>query len=561
MIARPCAASRRTPSLLPTKKALSQKICVRLPRCFPQGTAGALDDEMVHPQPRIKSTGNKLAVGVAAGVGWASLKLPVERAGIRIRAAGLVKPDSCSIKLVGARPSFQMWRRPGRRRSTLGREAESKSKPFERGYSDTPGISIGKEPDIYVERSVGYDCSRKLRSSLLCWGRGNHRLHANLTQHLAGCISADAKTTYKNVMARKNQKLGRPIETCGRGGPGGHGDNQGGEGGYGQGPRVNFYDIRAQSVGIRQEIYPGTFLPGAEHTTIHEGNLPSNVQIHQVLPTVEGTETVSISLRNAEFDHATSQDDYRRIPRGDIFLLREIRLKEPDVVRRNEPRNFARRIFSAKVHPMESEKAVVLYDGGNAEGERRKYVERHSKFWHPNILQIFGLANHCGNYAVVIHEDLMPYGEFLALHRPSPVMTVYLVVCWRDAQNLDFISLRAFAERDPAYSSSKTNIFLDMVDDGTQWIRCSTGRLCVEFESSDIDELRGRWYPPDLPMDAPLVLNNPDFETQLVQILTESDYRIACRMNLSKQHTLGSLTQAEVRVGVIAGYQMYWSMY
>ncbi|KAJ7618001.1 hypothetical protein FB45DRAFT_872439 [Roridomyces roridus] len=172
MIARPCAASRRTPSLLPTKKALSQKIehgapimlarqsppgpglavyqagritgarqalrrlvitCrmsfdaeqtsasagmtprtgrvhvlaelepgleawagldagsgsgnvkpkpakAQLPRCFPQGTAGALDDEVVHPQPRLMST------GVAAGVGWASVKLPAERAGIWIRA-------------------------------------------------------------------------------------------------------------------------------------------------------------------------------------------------------------------------------------------------------------------------------------------------------------------------------------------------------------------------------------------------------------------------------------------------------------------------------------------
>ncbi|KAJ7636592.1 hypothetical protein FB45DRAFT_864623 [Roridomyces roridus] len=35
-----------------------------------------------------------------------------------------------------------------------------------------------------------------------------------LAQHLAGYISADAKMNDENVMARKNQKLGHPIETC-----------------------------------------------------------------------------------------------------------------------------------------------------------------------------------------------------------------------------------------------------------------------------------------------------------------------------------------------------------
>ncbi|KAJ7644918.1 hypothetical protein FB45DRAFT_862167 [Roridomyces roridus] len=216
MIARPCAASRRTPSLLPTKKALSYKICVRLLRCFPQGTAGALDDEMVHPQPRIRST-------VSRGCGrW-------RRLGVGETASGEGgNPDKGSKGLSSLIHVQLNWLvldsafKCGGAREGGGRDwverRKARADPLTGVTVTVLGFPSAKNPtsvhDICtdVERSVGYDCSRKLRSSLLGWGRGNHRLHANFTQHLAGCISADAKTTYKNVMARKNQKLGRPIE-------------------------------------------------------------------------------------------------------------------------------------------------------------------------------------------------------------------------------------------------------------------------------------------------------------------------------------------------------------
>ncbi|KAJ7642108.1 hypothetical protein FB45DRAFT_1022815 [Roridomyces roridus] len=224
-------------------------------------------------------------------------------------------------------------------------------------------------------------------------------------------------------MSRKTSKAPR-IGTIningGLGGSGGRGD-PGREGGLGQGPRVNFYDIRTQSVGICQEIYPGAFVPDPKDTTVNGENLTSYIQIQQqALP--------------------ASEDDFRRIRWGDIRLLKEFCLGEPHVVRLHKSRNIARRILSSKVHPTESEKAVVVYNGRNAEEERQKYVERHSKFWHPNILQIFGLSSYSGLYAAVTHEDMMPYLEFLAVHRPSPVMTVYLHACWR----LDFDSVLAY---------------------------------------------------------------------------------------------------------------------
>ncbi|KAJ7627415.1 hypothetical protein FB45DRAFT_1029760 [Roridomyces roridus] len=103
-------------------------------------------------------------------------------------------------------------------------------------------------------------------------------------------------------MSREASKAPQNIHINGGcGGPGGRGENQGGEGGLGQGPRVNFYDIRTQSVGIHQQIYPGAFLPDAQRTTLNGETFTSGLQIHQLLPTPEGMATVP--LRLAEFDH------------------------------------------------------------------------------------------------------------------------------------------------------------------------------------------------------------------------------------------------------------------
>ncbi|KAJ7642197.1 hypothetical protein FB45DRAFT_366286 [Roridomyces roridus] len=158
---------------------------------------------------------------------------------------------------------------------------------------------------------------------------------------------------------------------------------------------------------------------------------------------------------------------------------------------------------------------------------------------HPNILQIFGLSNHSGLYAAVTHEDMMPYLEFLAVHRPSPFMRVYLQACWR----LDFDSVLAY---DKTFLSKTW----------TSWIRRSSGRLCIELEDTDIVEPLTSVWQHDFPVDAPLVLNNPAFERQAVQMLTEVSYRAICFSELAEDQQLCSFTRAEARVGVLAFFPL-----
>ncbi|KAJ7651170.1 hypothetical protein FB45DRAFT_32068 [Roridomyces roridus] len=155
--------------------------------------------------------------------------------------------------------------------------------------------------------------------------------------------------------------------------------------------------------------YSGAFFPASQHLTVHGGNFTSNVHIHQ------------------DPSESTLFSDYRMIRRGDIDLRKEITFdKETAQVHRLERRPHVRRIYSAKIHGVESDRAVFVYEGQNGEQEWREYIDRHSQMWHPTILQIFGLASSSGVHAVVAQDDLLPLDRFMALRRLSPVMTVYV---------------------------------------------------------------------------------------------------------------------------------------
>ncbi|KAJ7627152.1 hypothetical protein FB45DRAFT_58485 [Roridomyces roridus] len=145
--------------------------------------------------------------------------------------------------------------------------------------------------------------------------------------------------------------------------------------------------------------YPAAFFPASQHLTVHGGNFTSNVHIQ------------------GEPSDSTPFPDYRRIRRGDIDLEKEIVLDTTSSrIHRMDHRTNVRRIYSAKIHGLESKRAVVVYRGENAEQEWREYIERHSRVWHPTILQIFGLASFSDVHAVVAHDDLLSDDDFFELH-------------------------------------------------------------------------------------------------------------------------------------------------
>ncbi|KAJ7607722.1 hypothetical protein FB45DRAFT_947586 [Roridomyces roridus] len=284
------------------------------------------------------------------------------------------------------------------------------------------------------------------------------------------------------------------------------------------GPRFSSnFSFRTAPDGVPQ--YPGAFFPASQDVVVQGGTFTSNVHIHQ--------------------EHPTPTEDYRWIRRGDIHLMREIRLGRAcsAVYRCPNLRNDVRRVYSAKVQGAESQQAVVVYQGENAQHQWRDFVVRHSRFWHPNVLQIFGLANFSGIYAVITQDDLLTYADYLELRRLSPLMTIYQYACWEvDSWNI-------WLRSEPP---------LPTIDQTIPWIKCSTGRLCVEFSNS--------CFAPDINF----LISRSGFRLSNVpEALNETNSEmIACQMlPLDLHHDLCLRTFAHfVRVetpGVIPGAIVY----
>ncbi|KAJ7607735.1 hypothetical protein FB45DRAFT_947623 [Roridomyces roridus] len=208
-------------------------------------------------------------------------------------------------------------------------------------------------------------------------------------------------------------------------------------------------------------------------------------------------------------------------------------------------RPSARRMYSAKIHGVESERAVVVYRGEDAEQEWREYIERHSRVWHPTILQIFGLASFSGVHAVVAHDDLLShptilqifglasfsgvhavvahddllsYDDFLELRHPSPVMIVYLHACWT-AELQNYVRWQ--------YTTKLGD------EPETEWIRLSTGRLCVELASSDSGQFPFGNLTTQDEQEKLLALDVANSETRAMQILTVGLYHKMCFRHLA----------------------------
>ncbi|KAJ7617849.1 hypothetical protein FB45DRAFT_215377 [Roridomyces roridus] len=145
--------------------------------------------------------------------------------------------------------------------------------------------------------------------------------------------------------------------------------------------------------------FAGAFFPQSRHLRVTGGTFMSHVHVHQ--------------------DAQGQPEEFKRIGRWEIDLQREI-----------VPRTTARRVFSAKIRSEDLPQAVILFEGAEAEAESREYISRHANFWHPNLLQIFGVSNFSGKHAVNAQDDLLPYTEYLDFHPVSTIRRVYLHALW-----------------------------------------------------------------------------------------------------------------------------------
>ncbi|KAJ7607718.1 hypothetical protein FB45DRAFT_393862 [Roridomyces roridus] len=182
----------------------------------------------------------------------------------------------------------------------------------------------------------------------------------------------------------------------GTGGRGGQAGRIGGRGGDGQAPHVRqSYKLVAENVTIDNR---------STHT-----------------PELGGT---CGCLKYLTLENVAA--DFEQIRRGDIDLRREIRLYVGPAIPSSV---IARRMFSAQIR-QQSEKSVILYEGEDAEEECRQYILKYANLWHPNIMQIFGVSNFGGKHAVIAQDSLIPHTEYLALHRHSVILRIFLLALW-----------------------------------------------------------------------------------------------------------------------------------
>ncbi|KAF8206028.1 hypothetical protein K438DRAFT_1817723 [Mycena galopus ATCC 62051] len=260
--------------------------------------------------------------------------------------------------------------------------------------------------------------------------------------------------------------------------------------------------------------YAGAFFPGSQNLVVNGGTFTSHVTGHELYT------------------------DFRRIPLGDINLLREIRVNAC-VAFRGRARVSARRVHSARIGDGGSLKTVILYEGDHAEDDWRWGLAKHSAVRHPNIVQIYAAASSSGIHAAIFHEDLTPFYDFLAVHHHSHFLTVFIYWCYdADYSNVDRYFLDKFGD------------FLGE-SNSTFWIRRGTGRLSLELTPGNIFMplvLRDQEMQP--PPDA-MPFHHHDPDTSVMKFLTLDNYHRICYDYLHQHHYHHPPPPTKLHVGVV----------
>ncbi|KAF7334325.1 hypothetical protein MSAN_02377300 [Mycena sanguinolenta] len=268
--------------------------------------------------------------------------------------------------------------------------------------------------------------------------------------------------------------------TGGFGGSGGEGHTQGGDGGTGQGPTVYF--------GQPQERESSAF---------------------------------------------------RTIRRGDVKLVgKEV------VVGRLSRGLGVRRIHHAEIRGDAGTVTVAMYQGDGAEEEWRKDVAKYESIWDPRIMQVYGLVSTKGLYAMVFHDELIPYAQFLRHFQHSPILRTYI---------FGYCLIIKTTECHEA-----TNYIDNVIGPSTEtsvWVRPSTGQLCLDLvhggpEPSPIlphlTDSASRIFPLEN-----VTLDAPDSEDILISSFSDDQYHELCSWYpIARRHWFQIATEHAIGPGI-----------
>ncbi|KAF7337274.1 hypothetical protein MSAN_02279900 [Mycena sanguinolenta] len=263
------------------------------------------------------------------------------------------------------------------------------------------------------------------------------------------------------------------IINGGRGGSGGEGGDQGGDGGAGHGPTVNFGQPQAREVSA-----------------------------------------------------------FRTIRLGDIKLIKEFKEIHFGVVDRPTSGASVRRVYKAKLEGHESDHmTVAMYEGAGAEEAWSQDLAKYEIVRHPNVIQLYGVVSTKGLYAMVFHDELIPFTQFLRRFQHSPILSTYILGFW-DAVNYAF------------------NVFPKSSIDYIIWVRPPTGELCLDLAPSapGMGIELGRWWNIHILRLENISLDAPDSEDIIITTLSEDQYHTICTeppiaqfhfFQVSTQHPVG----------------------
>ncbi|KAJ7040541.1 hypothetical protein C8F04DRAFT_1082620 [Mycena alexandri] len=165
---------------------------------------------------------------------------------------------------------------------------------------------------------------------------------------------------------------------------------------------------------------------------------------------------------------------------------------------------------------------------------------------HPNIIQVWAGASYGNIHATVFHGDLVPPEVFLARH--SPIMTVYLYVCYSEEWRQVNDYFKSLWQKD-LYSSQCM-----------MWIRSSTGRLSMDLIPPDTEFFLRTTAVVDGPASS--VTDNsfrqaattsapPDTEVLAIESLALRQYHHICAVYLSQYRNGSIFTSTTVDIGAI----------
>ncbi|KAF7337295.1 hypothetical protein MSAN_02282100 [Mycena sanguinolenta] len=209
--------------------------------------------------------------------------------------------------------------------------------------------------------------------------------------------------------------------------------------------------------------------------------------------------------------------DFRTLRRGDLKLVREIRLStESGVVGHQTRRVGVRRtVYHAEIRGEPGTVTVAMYQGDGAEEEWRKDIMKYESIWHANIMQLYGPVSTKGLCAMVFHD-----GRFQHL----PILTAYIMAyCYTEFKKA-------------------TNYISDVLQKPSMygeipvWIRPPTGELCLDLVQETLEPSVGRvwWGPSRILRLETISLDAPDSEDMLISSLSVAGFKFLLNTPLDR---------------------------